>query len=234
MRLPSPNRLATMLIIGTLAVGAFAGPGPDLAAVSEKEKTALRHLHRTAVEIFVDRPGFGIRRLALNVDDLVGDAKSQTETKGPGAAAKPDSKAPSHYAVRDALLDRVGRFATDDGEATWRVREFHLVGLVKHSVPVVYLADANPKTRAEGPKAGVDIPTRKLDAFETAALEAVRGGELLRAERKGSGIRSFAPITAGQRCVACHDRGSLLGAFSYELERVAYDPAKDGVRTGRR
>jgi hypothetical protein len=234
---PSSNRLATILIAGSLAAGACAGPGPDAVAVSENEKQALRQLHRAAVEIFVDRPGFGIRRLALNVDDLVGDPKSQSETKGPGAAAKPDPKAakePPHYAVRDMLVERTGRFATDDGEATWQVRQFNLVGLVKHRVPVVYLTDEKPKTRGETPKAGTDIPTRKPDGFESAALEGIRGGELLRAEKKGEVLRAFAPITAGLRCVACHERGALLGGFAYELERVAYDPAKDGVRPPRR
>ena len=39
-------------------------------------------------------------------------------------------------------------------------------------------------------------------------------------------------LTGGD--AACHDEGTLLGAFSYEMERVAHDPKLDGERPGRR
>ena len=227
---------------GLLAACAVAAPEPAepaAEAVTAKEKLALRRLHHNAVEIFVDRPGFGVRRLVLNLDDLVTGPKSLAEVYAEPRQAdqeKPAPKAdkkPSHYAVQDLLIERGGRFPTDDGKESWQLRKIHLVGLVKHAEPVVYLADSNPKKRDDEPEAGKDIPTRDVDAFEKAALAAVRDGEPLKAEKSGKDMRVLAPIFAGRRCTACHDRGLLLGGFTYELERVAYDAAKDGVRPPR-
>jgi hypothetical protein len=208
---------------------------PAGEAVTDREKAALGRLHRNAVEIFVDRPGFGVRRLVPNLDDLLARPKSLSEDDGPkGALPDPlPPKAagkPSHYAVRDLLTQRGGRFPTDDGKEAWQVREVYLVGLVAHAKPVVYLADGNPKTGDEKPKDPKAIPTREPDAFETAALAAVRDGDPLKAEKNGKEMRLLAPIFAGQRCTGCHDRGAMLGGFSYQLERVAHDPAKDGPR----
>ena len=104
---------------------------------------------------------------------------------------------------------------------------------MKRDEPVVYLADKNPKERDGEPKAEKDITTRKVDAFEKAALADIRNGEPLVAEKSGKDLRLLAPIFAGKRCVACHDQGTLLGGFSYELERVAHDPKLDGVRPAR-
>lgn len=208
-------------------------------AATDKEKVALRGLHRNAVEIFIDRPGFGIRRLVMNLDDLVTGPKLLAELNAKPRqldADKPEPKAekkPSHFAVQDLLVERYGRIPTDDGQETWQLRKFHLVGLVKKDEPVVYLAERSPKTRDDEPKAAKDIPTRKVDDFEKAALATVRNGEPMLAEKTGKNLRVLAPIFAGKRCVACHDQGTLLGAFSYEMERVAHDPAKDGVRPPR-
>src|SRR5262245_6269622 len=227
---------------GLLAVCAVAAPEPAkpvAEAVSAKEKLALHRLYRNAVEIFVDRPGFGVRRLVMNLDDLVTGSKSLAESNANAQQADPEKpapkadKKPSHYAVQDLLIERAGRFPTDDGKESWQLRKFHLVGLVKHAKPVVYLADRNPKKRDEEPKADKDIPTRDVDAFEQAALAAIRDGEPLKAEKSGNDMRLLAPIFAGKRCTVCHDQGLILGGFTYELERVAYDAEKDGVRPPR-
>lgn len=210
-----------------------AKPVPE--AVTDKEMVGLRHLHHNAVEIFVDRPGFGVRRLVLNLDDLLTRPKSLAE---PDAAERADTNPPApqakgkpaHYAVRDLLIERGGRFPTDDSKETWQVQEVYLVGLVAQAAPVVYLVDGNPRKGDEKPKDRKDIPTRELDAFEKAALAAIGDGDSLKAEKNDRKMRFMAPIFAGNRCTACHDRGALLGGFTYELERVAYDPEKDGVR----
>lgn len=210
-------------------------------AATAKEKATLTMLHHNAVEIFVDRPGFGMRRMMMNLDDLLVGPKSLAERNAkprqPGPekpdTEKPAPKAekPSHYAVQDLLVEGgYGRFATDDGKETWQLSKFHLVGLVKHDDPVVYLTDSNPKKREDKPKAAKDIPTRKVDDFEKAALAAIRNGEPMLAEKSSKTMRVLAPIFAGKRCTACHDQGTLLGAFTYEMERVAHDPEKDGVR----
>jgi hypothetical protein len=212
---------------------------PAAEAISKQEQQALKELHHNAVEIFVDRPGFGIRRLVMNLDDLITAPKSLADLYKDSQQAdqpKPDPKAdkkPSHYAVQDLLVERGGRFPTDDGKESWQLSKLHLVGLVKHKEPVVYLEDRNPKERNEAPKAETEIPTRALDAFEKTALAAIRGGESMKAEKSGKSIRLMAPIYAGQRCTACHDRGALLGGFTYELKREAYDEKKDGKRRSR-
>jgi hypothetical protein len=242
MGIPSRILLGLATAGGLLAACTLAAPEPAkpvAEAVTAKEKLALHGLHHNAVEIFVDRPGFGARRLRMNLDDLVAGPKSLADvTAEPRQADEPKpapmaDKKPSHYAVQDLLIERAGRFPTDDGRESWQLRKFHLVGLVKHAAPVVYLADTNPKKRDEEPKAGKDIPTRDVDAFEKAGLAGIRGGEPLQAEKSGKDMRLLAPIFAGKRCTACHDRGVLLGCFTYELERVAYDAEKDGVRPPR-
>jgi hypothetical protein len=242
MSITSRPTLCLATIGGLLAACAIAAPEPAkpvVEAVTAKETLALRGLHHNAVEIFIDRPGFGVRRLMMDLSDLVAGPESladvnaapkQADQQQP--APKADKK-PSHYAVQDLLIERGSRFPTDDGQESWQVRKVQLVGVMKHAKPVVYLVDGNPKTRDEEPKAEKDIPTRELNAFEKAALGAINKGEALKAEKSGENMRLLAPIFAGKRCTACHNQGELLGGFSYELERVAYDPAKDGVRRPR-
>lgn len=246
MNIPTRTRLC-FVAAGLLAACAITASEPAKStpeAVSDKEKASLRHLHHNAVEIFVDRPGFGMRRMKMNLDDLVTGPTSLAERNAkprqPGPE-KPDgekhdlkaAKKPSHYAVQDMLVEGgYGRFATDDGKEAWQLRKFYLVGLVKKDDPVVYLTDPNPKPREDKSKAEKDIPTRAVNDFEKAALAAIRNGEPMLAEKTGKNLKLLAPIFAGKRCTACHDQGTLLGGFTYELERVAHDPAKDGVRRG--
>jgi len=91
-----------------------------------------------------------------------------------------------------------------------------LVGLVKNPNPVVYESNKMP-----GMKDIKDLPTRDLNVFELQALDSIRTGEEFVAHKNGKNIRMMAPIYAGNRCTACHDqKGQLLGAFTYTLERV--------------
>lgn len=232
MRSLSRSALCLVAGIGLLAacvLTASEPAKPAAAAVTDKEKKSLHALHHQAVDIFVDRPGFGIRRLVLNLDDIMTAPKSLAEAYADKDKLSPkDQKKPSHFAVADMLMEQCGRLATDDGKETWQLKKFHLVGLLKQAEPVVYLEDKDPKKRGEEPKPAKDIPTRALDTFEKAALKTLRGGEPLVAERSDKTMRVMAPIYAGKRCAACHEPGTLLGGFTYELERVAYDPAKDG------
>jgi hypothetical protein len=242
MGILSRNMLRLTAAAGLLAAwatGAAEPAQPIAEAVTAKEQLALRRLHHHAVEIFVDRPGFGVRRLVMNLDDLVtgpkslGEANARPEQAVQETPAPQAEKPPAHYAVQDLLTGQAGRFPTDDGKETWQLRTVHLVGLVKHAEPVVYLVDGHPTKRGEAPKAAKDIPTRAVDAFEKAALAALRAGEPLKAEKRGKGLRLVAPIFAGRRCTGCHDQGLLLGGFTYALERVAHDAEKDGVRPPR-
>jgi hypothetical protein len=129
------------------------------------------------------------------------------------------AKQPSHHSVEELVkTGRAGHVPAADRGKQWRVTAVNLIGLVKHAEPTVYLTG-----KAKDPK---DIKTRELDDFETSALDALRNGEDLKAEKDGAAMRAVGPIYAGKRCTACHERGLFLGAFSYRLELAA--APKDG------
>jgi hypothetical protein len=200
-------------------------PGP--LAVSETER--LSWLHHNAVGTFVAGPGFGMARMPVYIDDLLARPKSLSDSdvaskdvqigrplfiSEPEAGAKPMN-------VHHAVQKNIGQWGMDgiwaeDKAERWKVRKLYLVGLVKNPDPVVYLTDEVPNMKE--PK---DVPTRELDAFEKLALEALRGGDNLKVEKRGKEIRMMGPIYAGNSCVKCHDhKGQLLGAFTYYLELV--------------
>jgi hypothetical protein len=221
---------AATLLTAVVALAAPA-PTPPPDPLTDAEKLGLQRLHRNAVEIFVDRPGFGVRRMPLPIEDVVTAPKSSSGKDAPGKGGEPQVGGPvaekpkePHFAVQDTV-DKwgLGRVPTDDKKEQWKVSKIQLVGLVTHKNPVAYQADKVPDM-----KEAKDVPTRELDAFEKAALEALRGGENLKAERRGKEVRVLGPIYAGARCVKCHEqKGQLLGAFSYTLERVPVEPEKD-------
>jgi len=98
----------------------------------------------------------------------------------------------------------------------WKVRTLDLVGLLLHDEPVVYVSDHLP--RMDELRAA---PTRPLDKFEMLGLATLRRGGDLLITRDGEGIRMLGGLSSTKQCVACHggDRGDLLGAFSYTLQR---------------
>jgi len=207
---------------------------------TEAEKRGLLALHRNTVEIFVERPGFGVRRLALPLSDVISPPKSLYEPEeekpsGTPAANDKDKKKPGHYSVQDMVTaGRAGRVLTDDKKEHWKVLTVQLLGLVKHPDPVVYLTDKASAENAQARKAEKEVATRAPNEFEKWALEGLQRREDLKAEKRGCELHMVAPIYAGKRCVACHEKGQLLGAFSYTMERVAVEPEKgrDGGRTG--
>src|SRR5262249_33830556 len=99
----------------------------------------------------------------------------------------------------------------------WKVASLELVGLVRHDEPVVYVSAKLP--RMDELK---DAPTRPPDAFETAALTALRGGADLHIGDGSDGARFVGAIRAVKQCTECHgcSRGDLLGAFTYRLRPV--------------
>jgi hypothetical protein len=210
---------------------------PQSELVTEQEQKQLERLHRTSVEIFVDRPGFGMRRMDIPLYDVVSPPKRTSDSVGlnqgeqagnerakfeASIAKMAKNDRDSHFAVQDLINDRP-RGAAVNGE-TWRVQSAQLVGLAKNPKPVVYESNKMP-----GMKDVKDLPTRDLNVFETRALDSIRGGETLLAEKTGKEIRMMAPIYAGSRCISCHDqKGQLLGAFTYTLERGP-TPKKGGV-----
>jgi hypothetical protein len=235
---------ASALLLTVVALAAPAPTPPPSEPLTDAETAGLKQLHRNAVEIFIDRPGFGVRRLVLPLDDVIGNPKSKKDTpdveKGPQdgtpVRGKEADKAvkklkETHFSVQDQLEQwGLGAIPTEDKKEQWKLRKLQLVGLVKHKDPVVYQAEKVPDM-----KEMKEVPTRELDAFEKTALEALRGGDNLKAEKRAKEIRVLAPIYAGARCVTCHEKkGELLGAFSYQLERVPLDPEKEKNTKGPR
>jgi hypothetical protein len=232
--------LVTLVLLigsGWLVVDLLAAPEPTDTAkktasdpVTEQERKYLVGLHRNTVEVFVDRPGFGVRRLVPNYEDVINAPKPlQSDEKGSivePEKPKVDPKTPardkdSHFTFQETIQKRVRGYPASETEQ-WTVRKVQLVGLTKNPKPVVYDADKVP-----GMKGVKDIPTRELDAFEKQALESLQSGDNLRVERHGAEMRVMGPIYAGKQCLACHDKpGELLGAFTYVLEREPVKKAK--------
>ena len=189
--------------------------------VSDKERAYLPALHRAVVEIFVDRPFFGVRRtLVTRIDQLVLPPKADTDDTAKKETAPPPAKKDgkekdAHFRFQDLIAQHHKAFPAE-GTGVWQLRKVQLVGLIKHPKPVVYDSDKVP-----GMKDNEDVPTRELDAFEKAALDDLRKGEAIRVERHGNDMRVMGPIYAGKQCTACHEKtGQLLGGFSYVLERT--------------
>lgn len=222
--------LALLIGGGWLAVALLAGPRPtDLPKetpsdpVTERELKYMAALHRNTVEVFVDRPGFGIRRISPTYADVINPPKplesndqgSIVESEKPKVDAKmPDKDKDSHFTFQDTIQKRLGGYPASETEQ-WNVRKVQLVGLTKDPKPVVY-----DTANVPGMKGVKDIPTRELDSFEKQALEALQSGDNLKVDRRGAEMRVMGPIYAGKQCLGCHDKpGEMLGAFTYVLER---------------
>jgi len=208
----------TMMISELLAVPKPA-PGKPAPSdpVSDRENLYLASLHRNTVEIFLDRPRFGVRRiLPMWMNEVVLPPKPDAEPKkaeGPVELKKEEKDKDAHFTFQDAIRKHHRGFPAAE-EGTWQLQKVELVGLIKHAKPVVYDTDKVP-----GMKEAKEVPTRDLDAFEKAALEDLRNGEKMKVERHGNEIRAMGPIFAAKRCAACHEKTcQLLGGFSYTLQ----------------
>jgi hypothetical protein len=98
----------------------------------------------------------------------------------------------------------------------WKVRRVDLVGLLLREEPVVYLTDGLPRMDQAS-----RAPTRPLDAFESVGLKELHKGEDLFVREVPQGLRMLGALRSIKWCVECHgcQRGDLLGAFSYSLQR---------------
>lgn len=96
----------------------------------------------------------------------------------------------------------------------WRITRLELVSLLKHAEPVVYESRELPRMDRLA-----DAPTRPLTGFERRSLRELRGERDLVTEEEGGRVLMLGAIRAGKQCLNCHDvrRGTLLGAFSYEI-----------------
>jgi hypothetical protein len=98
----------------------------------------------------------------------------------------------------------------------WLVRRVDLVGMLLHEQPVVYVTDNLPRMDLVR-----NVPTRSLDAFESAGLHELEKGEDLYVRESPQGWRMLGSLRSTKQCIKCHagERGDLLGAFSYILDR---------------
>jgi hypothetical protein len=102
--------------------------------------------------------------------------------------------------------------------AEWQVTRLELVSLLRFDEPKVYVSRELPRMDELA-----DAPTRPVNAFEGGALVRLRSEEDLVVDESVNRIRMVGSLRAGKDCLECHhaNRGDLLGAFSYDLHRVA-------------
>lgn len=100
----------------------------------------------------------------------------------------------------------------------WRVTQLHLVSLLKHESPRVYLHDRLPNMKS---LRSDTVPTRELDRFERKSLRYLQDGYDVVIDEREDFAHMFGSLRATEQCLQCHavPRGTLLGAFTYELTR---------------
>lgn len=98
----------------------------------------------------------------------------------------------------------------------WKLTRLELVSLLKYEMPRVYLSEHLPRMDELS-----SAKTRAPAEFESRALAVLRDGEDLQTAATPNRIEMLGAIRASKQCLQCHDvpRGTLLGAFSYELRR---------------
>ena len=113
----------------------------------------------------------------------------------------------------------------DDGRARgekppkerWAVARLEMVSLLTHERPAVYISTELPRMEQLG-----KAKTRTLDEFEAEALKRLHKGEDVVADAAVNHIRLMGSLRAAKECRQCHSvpRGALLGALTYDLQRV--------------
>jgi len=120
---------------------------------------------------------------------------------------------------------------TRKSEKAWSLARVELVSLLKHERPGVYESDNLPRMDELRSSS-----LRPLDEFEQSALGRLEQGEDLVASSDGSLIRMLGSLRAVKQCRQCHSvkRGTLLGAFSYRLNKAGgKQSSKRPPRSGR-
>ena len=100
--------------------------------------------------------------------------------------------------------------------ASWKIQTLELVGLLMHPEPIVYVSNDLPAMDKLK-----DVPTRALNGFEDEGLKYLQSGNDLYVRESSEGLRMMGAVRNAKQCVECHggNRGDLLGAFSYRLQR---------------
>jgi hypothetical protein len=98
----------------------------------------------------------------------------------------------------------------------WLISRLELVSVWKGETPAVYASGSLPRMQELK-----TAKTRPLTDFEAKALKGLREGEEVATEATANEIHMVGAVRAAKQCTACHEvkRGTLLGAFSYDLRR---------------
>ncbi len=198
-----------------------ADPNP----IAPPESRQLETMHEESLFDFVNRRGWGYVR---DRDHVAGFQPHQFRNSPVVPAANAVEKYSENVFDAASSHENFSRDAVArDADQNWAIRKVELVSLLKHDEPSVYISDELPRMDRLA-----EVPVRPLDNYERQALETLeRGEDVATGTPDSNRIRMLGAIRAARSCLKCHsvERGELLGAFSYVLERTrpAKRPASD-------
>jgi hypothetical protein len=210
----------------------------------------LERLHQDSVQSFIASPGFGFGRRFQPTDSSLKFNLDHDGTPIPQPGLLPQAYYPEDdlrepievepEPLREMHLNSVINFANPRGfglvvsrqktagfqshhfnmvphTKEWKVQTIELVGLLMHQDPVVYISDELPRMEKLR-----EVPTRSLNVFETVGIKRLQAGDDLFIRETTEIIRMIGAVRSIEECAKCHggERGDLLGAFSYRLQRV--------------
>lgn len=110
-------------------------------------------------------------------------------------------------------------FIDETPETSLSLTQLQLVSLLRFDEPRVYLLDHMPRMDE---LARADVKTRELNDFESAALTQLQTGTAFVSESAENVVRAMGSVVTLESCQRCHStkKFEMLGAFSYEFERV--------------
>lgn len=125
-----------------------------------------------------------------------------------------NGKLEEHVAEEFRAVDR-----SPPPDAIWLLKSLELISLLKSNSPAVYVSAYLPDMDKLS-----NVETRSLHGFELESLKQLKIDEDLVIAAKTNEIRLLGSIRASESCLKCHavERGTLLGAFSYQLVRAAH------------
>ena len=181
----------------------------------EQLATALINMYRNGLADFIDPDQIGYvpepRKAAgfqpHSVDFL----------PGIGDAAQTNTSAYRQFRANSAMPADVNL------KEGWRITRLELVSLLRHAEPVVYTSRELPRMDRLA-----EAPTRPLTPFERRSLRQLRGRQDLVTSENNGHVLMLGAVRAGKQCLKCHEvrRGTLLGAFSYEIWLPGAAPVK--------
>jgi hypothetical protein len=244
---------ASAAVLGLATAGGWAllrnKPAPAIpdiqpaavAHASPKQVLAgtLERLHREALAHFHADPANGYKRMPPVYEKVAKEWKTPWFSPGDLDNEEPipfakDMKHIHDGSMKDFLSTKPpvandsqqpptviwqnGKF--DKGQKVWEAKSIDLIGLLKSPEPMVYVSEKIQDADGQD-----QPPTRMLDPFEQAGLQALTKGENLFGRSRDGVIRLLGAVRAEASCVKCHrdkKEGDLLGAFSYVVREAEY------------